>query len=71
MREMDFRIKDKDGRTICPNCGKAYFPELGERKEPGKLIQDEFPNSKPYQREQLLSGLCSDNCWADYLGVRE
>jgi uncharacterized Zn finger protein (UPF0148 family) len=36
MREMDMRIQDKDGRTICPNCGKAYFPELGERKEPGK-----------------------------------
>jgi uncharacterized Zn-finger protein len=23
---MDARMKDNDGKTICPNCGKKYRP---------------------------------------------
>ena len=52
----------------CPNCKKVYEPELGERKT-NELIQVEFSNAKHYQREQLISGLCSDKCWNKYLGV--
>ena len=54
--------------AICPCCKKEYVPELGERDN-SKLIQDQFPNAKPYQREQLVSGICSDECWDKYLGV--
>ena len=52
----------------CPNCKKVYEPELGERKS-GALIQNEFPNALPYQREQLITGICSDECWDEFLGV--
>jgi len=55
--------------TICPNCKKKYIPELGER-DPNILIQKQFPNAKPYQREQLITGLCSDECWDEYLGFK-
>lgn len=65
---MDMRRRTLDGKTVCPQCGKAYLPVLGERKNPNMNIQDEFPNSKPWQREQLLTGICSDKCWNDYLG---
>jgi len=59
---MKFEIK-------CPNCEKIYEPELGRRKHPELLIQEEFPNAEPYQREQLVTGLCSDECWDKYLGL--
>lgn len=66
---MDLRNKDSKGRTICPECKTHYFPELGERRHPGVTIQQEFPNALPWQREQLLSGICSDKCWDNYVGV--
>lgn len=50
----------------CPNCQKIYEPVL-ERKT-DKLIQEEFPNEPAWKREQLLSGICSDKCWKEYLG---
>jgi len=53
---------------ICPNCKKEYIPSLGKRKT-NKLIQVEFPNAEPWEREQLLTGICSDKCWDEYLGV--
>ena len=65
---MDARNKDNNGLTICPNCKKHYTPELGERQHPEKCIQDEFPNATAVQREQLVTGLCSDLCWNAYLG---
>jgi len=69
---MDARMKDDDGMTICPECGKHYFPVLGERPaNDDRCIQTIFPNSKPYEREQLLSGLCSDECWKNHMGWYE
>ena len=55
-------------KVKCPNCKKVYEPELGERKRPELLIQQEFPDAKGYQREQLITGICSDKCWDEYLG---
>jgi len=63
----DCRIKDTQGKTICPVCGKHYFPVLGERQMHG-LIQNEFPNAHPWQREQLITGICSDACWKKEMG---
>jgi len=54
-------------QKICPNCKKIYTPDL-ERKYPEMPIQKEFPTAKPYQREQHITGLCSDKCWNEYLG---
>lgn len=55
----------------CPNCKKQYVPDLGLRRKPHLLIQDEFPRATPIQREQLQTGICSDKCWSEYLGVEE
>ena len=46
----------------CPICGVSYIPVL-ERKFPQLCVQDEFPQAAPWQREQLVSGVCSDECW--------
>lgn len=51
----------------CPNCGKSYEPKL-VRKHPEMLIQEEFPNATPAEREQCISGLCSDECWTEFVG---
>lgn len=75
------------GETQCPACGKAYMPELGERKHPELMIQDEFPDPPmpggPAEawrlackrmstlREQYLSGLCSQPCWEQFVGKEE
>ena len=53
----------------CPNCGKEYTPELGERKHPELVIQKEFPLATSTQREQLITGICSDRCWDEFLGI--
>jgi len=65
---MDARTKDAEGLTICPQCGKHYLPELTERKN-NMAIQMQFPNATPMQREQLVTGICSDDCWNKFLGI--
>jgi uncharacterized Zn finger protein (UPF0148 family) len=67
---MDARMKDKDGKTICPACGKHYIPVLGER-DGTRMIQEQFPNATPSEREQLVTGICSDRCWRKYIGEEE
>lgn len=62
--------RNPDGSITCPNCRKMYFPVLGER-DPYKLIQDQFPKAKLWQREQLISGICSDKCWEEFVGHEE
>lgn len=56
-----------DDKTLCPQCGKRYKPILGKRKHPDWLIQQEFPHAETWQREQLISGICSDECWERYI----
>jgi len=58
---------DENGLIICPNCRRQYKPEL-ERKD-GELIQITHPNATKEQREQLISGLCCDKCWNEFLGL--
>ena len=55
---------------ICPQCNKEYTPDLGERKT-NQLIQYEFPHATSIQREQLVTGICSDDCWNLYVGIPE
>ena len=52
----------------CPNCNREYEPVL-KRQHPEMCIQDEFPNAKPWEREQCISGICSDKCWKEFLGM--
>ena len=68
----DVRRFDEEGLTICPQCGKHYKPVLGERsKGDTRSIQKIFPSAKPYEREQLLTGICSDECWDKFLGMKK
>lgn len=53
---------------MCPNCKKEYTPKLGERKT-NQPIQNEFPNATSEEREQLISGICSNKCWDEFLGL--
>jgi hypothetical protein len=62
---MDFRIRDDKGLTICPNCKKHYKPELGERN-PELLVVKQYPDATEEQRQQLISGLCSNKCYKEY-----
>jgi len=52
----------------CPNCHKEYTPVL-DRKHPELNIQAEFPKAPAWQREQHITGICSDKCWDEFLGV--
>ena len=61
---MDIRKLDEEGKTICPNCQKHYSPDLERNKD--CRIQDEFPNAAAEQREQLITGICSNKCWKEY-----
>ena len=61
---------------VCPNCKSTYIPTLmaenpeGVRKwRNGELIQNVFPYSSEMDREQLLTGICSNECWDQYLGI--
>ena len=54
--------------TRCPKCKKDYEPELkpkpaGDRR----LIQAIYPEAEPWQTEQLMTGLCSDKCFDEYI----
>lgn len=65
---MDTRRIDENGLVVCPSCGKHYKPVLGE-KDQNMCIQDQFPKATAVEREQLLTGLCSQKCWNDFLGL--
>jgi len=56
--------KDSQGLTICPVYKRHYKPDLPPT-DPNdeRRIQDIYPQAKPYQREQLITGICSDKCW--------
>jgi len=59
-----------DMQRRCPNCGKIYETVLNRPEGDRRCIQDIFPDTKPWEREQLLSGICSDGCWKEYLGIK-
>jgi len=53
----------------CPNCRKEYQTVL-DRQHPDECIQNEFPDAERWEREQHISGICSDKCWRKYLGMK-
>jgi len=48
----------------CPNCKKWYKPALGERNSSGLIPH----GGTDIENEQLITGLCSDECWNQWLG---
>lgn len=69
---MNLSNKDNQGLTICPVCKRHYKPDLPE-PDPNdpRVIQVIYPQAKPYQREQLLTGICSDECWNKLFPLEE
>ena len=61
-------------KRTCPCCKNEYVPELADdvvgymNWQMGDYVQDAFPQSTATQREQLLSGICSDACWSMLMG---
>lgn len=55
-------------QKTCPNCKEVFTPEL-DRKHPDIPIHQEFPQAKPYQREQHILGICSEKCWSEFTGL--
>lgn len=58
-------------RVKCPQCLKEYesiIPIMSIIDLPDKPIQEIFPEYSPIAREQLITGICSDECWDNYLG---
>jgi hypothetical protein len=60
-------------RTTCPNCHRVtdITIEAGKLQayQSGTHIQYVWPEWSPIQREQLITGMCSDECWNKYIGV--
>ena len=55
----------------CPNCGKIYEPELKRPVDDDRNIQEIYPDEPAWKREQLITGICSNHCWDEYLGMKE
>lgn len=51
----------------CPNCNKQTDIELEAEKlhrwQAGEHVQDVWPEKSAIERETLISGVCSDECW--------
>jgi len=55
----------------CPNCKKVYKPVLQRPENDDRCIQVIFPDAQPWEREQLLTGICSDKCWDQFVGEED
>ena len=65
---MDKYRKSVLERQQCPQCGKVYKPILMPKPGDTRLLQDQFPDAPAWQREQLITGVCSDECWERFVG---
>lgn len=45
------------GQHICPQCKNRYTPTPYEETKPGTI-----------EREQWITGVCSDDCWDTFAG---
>jgi len=43
----------------CPNCRKGY----------NMVLEKKDSTAPAWQRERLISGLCSERCWREYLSI--
>lgn len=56
---------------VCPNCYKQYQTVLNRPANDDRNIQVIFPNAPAWQREQLISGMCSDKCWNELMSEKD
>jgi hypothetical protein len=56
---------------LCPNCRRTYETDIKELKREDMRVQEQFPNATAIQREQLISGICSEKCWNQFIGFKE
>jgi len=65
-------VRIREQSVECPQCHLIYQPDLSQRSDfydrlmeydKGRLIQDVWPEATRAQREQLMIGLCSDECF--------
>jgi len=54
--------------VLCWNCLREYEPVLKRPIGDNRPIQAIFPDAPKWQREQHISGICSDQCWDEYMG---
>jgi sarcosine oxidase delta subunit len=47
----------------CPNCGKKYETDFPTREDAVNA------GGTAIQREQHQTGICSDKCWDEFLGL--
>jgi hypothetical protein len=59
----------------CPNCGKVteviVTEEAYNRWQSGEHVQSVWPDKTPDERELMMTGICNDKCWHEYLGPEE
>lgn len=57
-------------RVQCPICRKTYTTLLEIPEGDTRPIQQIFPHEPAWKREQLLTGICSDECWDECFNMR-
>ena len=67
------KINHRGGKKMgeykkCPFCRTDYETELTRPKNDRRLIQQIFPDEPLWKREQLISSVCSQECWDRYIG---
>jgi hypothetical protein len=62
----------KEVTKKCPNCLEEHSMMVDKNKynrwRAGEKVQMVWPEMTPAQREFLITGICSDECWNEYLG---
>jgi hypothetical protein len=53
----------------CSICHTTYLTELKRPDGDDRPVQEIFPREPRWKREQLISGICSDECWREFLGI--
>jgi len=53
----------------CPFCHTEFITKLERPEGDTRCVQDIFPDEPAWVREQLISGVCSDECWKEHLGL--
>ena len=56
-----------DGTVTCIQCGVDFKPALVRPPGDDRPLQLIYPNARPIEREQLISGIGCDACWDLFL----
>lgn len=64
-------VDEKSVTVTCPNCGRAYVPLLDRPEEERLDLKIKYGLSYLILKEQKITGICSDSCWDEFLGVKK